>query len=114
MITTVQLLQQRSCKKRALKNLDFTPALYSYCFLLLVISLMHNSVMVFCEKKSEESKDYSLNGHCIKDQVDSETVIYAFDYCPSSYSSSLQYIRGRTLSVNFIPNIIMVLSFWHF
>ena len=39
-----------------------------------------------CEKKSREGTDYSLNGNCIKDQVDSETVIYAFDYCPSSYS----------------------------
>lgn len=39
-----------------------------------------------CEKKSDDSTDYSLNGRCVKEQVENESVIYAFDYCPSNYS----------------------------
>ena len=57
-----------------------------FCFQEPLSSSEELAVNSTCEKKSRESTDYSLNGNCIKDQVDSETVIYAFDYCPSSYS----------------------------
>lgn len=39
-----------------------------------------------CEQKSDDSNDYSLNGRCTKEQVKNDTMIYAFDYCPSDYS----------------------------
>ena len=57
-----------------------------YCFESLPSSSGLLAMNSTCEQKSDDSKDYSMNGNCTKDFVETGAVIYAFDYCPSDYS----------------------------
>lgn len=61
-------------------------SLCGYCFQIPPSGSDIVAVNASCEMKSDESKDYSMSGRCVKDEVEAENVIYAFDYCPSEYS----------------------------
>ena len=61
-------------------------AVCGYCFQMPSKDSDSVAVNASCEMKSDEDDSYSKMGRCMKDNVDAETVIYAFDYCPSDYS----------------------------
>ena len=61
-------------------------ALCGYCFQMPPKESGSVAVNASCEIKSDVDDDYSKHGRCTKENVETETVIYAFDYCPSDYS----------------------------